>query len=600
MSLDILPPSGGESGDSPIRQGMEKLKKEFHVLRGLERVISSFSFSGKLLLGALAFSTIVSAFAVILQINAETLVEVPARGGAHSEGVVGTPRFINPLLSFTEADRDLTALVYSGLLRNDPDGGLIPDLAESYSVSPDGKVYTVLLRDDATFHDGEAVTADDISFTVAKAQEPSIKSPRRANWEGVSVLKVSDREVRFTLRQPYAPFLENLTMGILPEHLWRSVENEQFPFSELNIEPVGSGPYTISSIERDSSRVPKSYTLRSFDDFALGEAHIRTFRLIFFRNESDLVEAYVRGDVDAVNSISPENIARMDGIGTLYESPLMRIFAVFFNQSQRDVFANKEVRAALEAAVDRDALITEALGGYGSAITGPLPPARIATAADSFPGSERITAAAEILERAGWKKNAESIYEKKVKKVTHTLSFSLATSNTGELKSAAEYLKSAWESLGARVELKIFEIGDLNQNVIRPRKFDSLLFGEIVGRELDLFAFWHSTQRNDPGLNVATYVNSAGDRLLEEARRATDASVRAQKFDAFVAEIQKDIPAVFLYTPSLLFATRDDVSGVRLGALSGASERFLNVHEWYTERDLVWSLFAKERAGANP
>ncbi|MCH7975051.1 MAG: ABC transporter substrate-binding protein, partial [Bacteroidetes bacterium] len=116
--------------------------------------------------------------------------------------------------------RDLTALVYSGLLKATPDGGLVPDLAKSYTISNDGLNYTFVLRDDITFHDGEPITIDDILFTIEKTQDPTLKSPKRANWDGVAVTKINGQKIQFILRQPYAPFLENTTLGILPRHLW--------------------------------------------------------------------------------------------------------------------------------------------------------------------------------------------------------------------------------------------------------------------------------------------------------------------------------------------------------------------------------------------
>src|SRR3990167_4613872 len=221
-----------------------------------------------MLFGLFAGLLTASALALVAQANNFFLVEVPRASGALTEGIIGTPRFINPLLAISDADRDVTALVYSGLLRATPEGGYVPDMAESYDVSPDGKTYTFILRDGLTFHDGSAVGVDDIVYTVGKAQDPALKSPVRANWEGVVAEQVDARTVRFTLRKAYAPFIENLTLGILPKARWGVVTDEEFPFSELNQEPVGSGPYRLGSASRSSSGILSTYTLRSFGDYA--------------------------------------------------------------------------------------------------------------------------------------------------------------------------------------------------------------------------------------------------------------------------------------------------------------------------------------------
>ena len=160
---------------------------------------------------------------MLLKVNQYFIVEVPSSGGIYKEGIVGTPRFINPVLSISDADRDLTSLVYSGLMRQHTDDTLIPDLAETVEISEDGLSYFFKIRDDAVFHDGEPVTSEDIIFTILTTQNPIIKSPKRANWDGITIEKIDDKNLTFHLQQPYAPFLNNTTLGILPKHIWQGV-----------------------------------------------------------------------------------------------------------------------------------------------------------------------------------------------------------------------------------------------------------------------------------------------------------------------------------------------------------------------------------------
>ncbi|MFA6273443.1 MAG: hypothetical protein WC673_03075 [Candidatus Paceibacterota bacterium] len=136
-----------------------------------------------------------------------------------------------------------------------------------------------------------------------------------------------------------------------------------------------------------------------------------------------------------------------------------------------------------------------------------------------------------------------------------------------------------------------FEPGELNQTVIRPRKYDALLFGEIIGRDPDLFAFWHSSQRNDPGLNVALYANIKADKFLEEARTIADQGARLEKLVAFSEEIKKDIPAIFLYSPDFMYVLPEKIKGFAFGRLTIPSDRFANINQWYVETDKVWGFF---------
>ena len=205
---------------------------------------------------------------------------------------------------------------------------------------------------------------------------------------------------------------------------------------------------------------------------------------------------------------------------------------------------------------------------------------------------ERLQAAEKILIDAGWKKNESGIFEKKEKSQTTRLSFSISTGDVKELKETAMLLQKQWLALGAFVEVKIFEIGDLNQNIIRARKYDSLLFGEIIGREMDLYPFWHSSQRNDPGLNIAMYTNLKADKALENMRVTTDLAKQKSYFEQLATEIKKDIPAVFTYSPYFIYLIPEKVKNVSLGTLNTASDRFNNIHKWHIETNFVWKIFA--------
>lgn len=578
------------------------LKRQFSIPKSekIITIVKAFSPAEKALFFFFAIILIGSTAVMLSKINQFILVEIPLKGGALTEGVIGSPRFINPLLATTDADRDIVSLVYSGLLKATPDGILTEDVAEKYSISPDGLEYHFTIKEDVFFHDGARITADDIIFTINMAQNPTLKSPKRANWDGVFIEKINDREIKFLLKQPYAPFLENTTLGILPKHIWENIEVEQFSFSQFNIEPIGSGPYKIKKMKKDSSGIPRLYELTAFNKYALGEPNILNIKIVFYSNEEKLIDGYNDGKIDSINSISPHRIEGLNRKGVVIErSPLPRIFAVFFNQNQAPILANIEVRAALNAALDKERIVSEVLSGYGTTIDGPIPP-DILTQKKSDIKSEDVEEltgkekAKDILERNGWEFNEKkNVWEKTVKKETQELRFSLSTSNAPELKTVAEIIVDEWKSIGIQAELKIFETGDLNQNVIRPRKYDSLLFGEIIGRGLDLFAFWHSSQRNDPGLNIALYANIDADKLLEDARTNSDRETREEEYKQFEDEVINDMPAVFIYSPDFIYIVPDKIKGLKLGSVTTPGERFLNIHEWYIKTDKVWNFFAK-------
>ena len=243
-------------------------------LKRMDLLLRTFSPAERLLLYILSIALGVSAFVLLANVNQAVSTEVPTRGGSLTEGAVGTPRFINPLLAVSQTDQDLTTLVYSGLLRAGSGGDYLPDLAESVDISNNGTIYTFHMRKNLTFHDGTPLTSADVLFTVQSAQNPDIKSPRRADWEGVAVAAPDEHTVVFTLPHAYAPFRENATLGILPKHLWENVKPDEFPFSTLNTHPVGSGPYAVKNATLDTTGAPAIYTLAAFLHFALGEPNI--------------------------------------------------------------------------------------------------------------------------------------------------------------------------------------------------------------------------------------------------------------------------------------------------------------------------------------
>ncbi len=578
-----------------------------------KEIVRSFSASGRALFYLLALLIIGSSLSLLFIINEGLKVDVPVRGGSYSEGVIGTPRFINPILAISDVDQDLVALTYAGLLKESPDNTMVPDMAEGYDVSQDGKTYTVHIDRTARFQDGTPVTADDVVFTINKALDPAIKSPRRADWEGVQVSEIDPYTVQFTLAKPYAPFVDNLSMGILPKHLWQNVSAEEFPFSELNTTPVGSGPYQVTSVSRTSSGIPSSYTLTAFANYTLGAPYITTFTLRFYQNESLLVSALQHGDVEAGSAISPASLSDLHGLSGSHaiSIPLNRVFGVFFNQNQSTVLRDKTVRQALSTAIDRSALVAQVLGNYGSPLTGPIPPSLLGQTGITQDGSnaaaapaqsdasttDPIAAARTLLINAGWKPGPDGVLQKSVNngKFTQTvrLAFSLATGNVDELTSAAQFVKDAWTRMGADVTVNVYDQGDLSENVIRPRKYDALLFGEIVGRGLDLYAFWHSSERNDPGLNIAMYANPTVDALLEKLRAADDDSSRQSILSSIATQINNDQPAVFLYSPDFVYVTPDTMKGMSFGIIEDPSDRFATVARWYNQTDSVWKVFAR-------
>ena len=580
------------------------IKQKSSIATRVAAGISRLTKTERVFLGVLLILFLSSVLALAWQVNIGSMVEVPVAGGSLREGLIGAPRFINPLLAETNTDRDLVALVYSGLLRVGTDGDLLPDLAQSYTVSEDGKEYNFILKSGLTWHDGEPLTVDDIVFTVNQLKNPLIRSPLRINWDGVEVSKVSSHEITFKLVQPYSLFLDSLTIGILPSHLWENVAPEAFHFSPYNVESIGSGPYKIAKQWQDKNNLPTAYEFVPFNNFALGRPKINKLFTNFYPSEELLVDAYENGMIDSLSSISPKRLAEFKTASTqILTEPLPRVFGVFFNQNQAEIFTDQKVREALDSVIDRDELVSRVFSNYAVAADRPLPnlaesEGEDTTAAETeAPTKDKQQLAEDTLTKQGWKKDEVSgTWKKKFNGVEKTLSFTLSTADTVELAETAEYLKEAWGKLGIPVEVAVSDASTLRQNKIRLRDYDTLLFGLIVGRKPDLYSFWHSSQRLDPGLNVAMYANITVDQLLDKVK--TTNPLEKEKIDEENRKaadiIAGETPAVFLYSPKFIYLLPNYIENAKLPPLNYPSERFASIYQWHVATEKVWSIFSEK------
>lgn len=590
--------------------------KEFRIPKkqNLKDAIASLSKKEFYIFATVLLVAFVSLIIILNKVNNKFLVAVPMDGGTINEGIIGMPTLVNPVLAISDADKDLVSLIYSGLVRRQPDGTYIADLAESYTISPDGLVYTFTIKKDALFHDGKKVTADDVVFTIDKIKDPTIKSPR-TGWNTVKVEKTDDLTVVFTLDKSYISFLDNLTIGILPMHIWKEKES-QFNISPFNIKAIGSGPYQIKSVVKNDDGIPQKYVLKSFSDFVLGSPHVKNLNIISYPNEKDLMQALSKKIVDQAGGISPENAQNIKENGYLINTASTpRIFGLFYNSTNNTIFKDPNVVKAFDYVLDRQEIVDSILYGYGTTTKNPIPETILKDESVKEMNLDNLQKADELLNKSGWVKGEDGFRKKggvtlvtktkKVGKKTVTeqvkvnngpitdLQFSITTLDNPEFKKSAEIIKKQLESIGVRVNTeKVYEIGPLNK-VIQNREYEALFFGQRINHESDLFLFWHSSQKNDPGLNISMYSNPKADKILEEIQKQININQRIDEYKKFTEEFNKDIPALLIYSPKYLYVTKSGLNNINLNTLINPSDRFNSIYDWYAKEDRVWKIFTK-------
>lgn len=506
---------------------------------------------------------------------------IPKKGGEYIEGVVGQPLYINPLLSQTsEADSDLAELIYSGLFKYDSKGELKNDLAEGYEVSEDQKTYTVHLRKNLFWHDGQPLTAEDVIFTISVLQDPAYKSPLRQNWQEVDVSQIDEYTIDFGIRSPYFGFLSNLTVGILPKHIWGNIAPEKFSLADYNLRPIGSGPYKFVDFQKSSSGEILSYNLKAFDKYYEGEPYITRIIFNFYPDEDTMVVAYNKKEIKGIQTIDPEKIETIKNkkstkINELYYP---RYFSVFFNQVKSVPLANKDVRKALAEAVNRKEIIDQILKGRGVQIFSQFLETMNENNSDINKREFNLEKAKEILDEAGWKiKDGETIREKN----GTNLQFKIYTADYPALVNTANILVKQWKEIGVDASVEALTITDLQQNYIRPREYEALLFGQVTSFDPDLYSYWHSSQKEDPGLNLGMLDDKDADSLLRDIRQELDEEKRVEKYKEFQKILSEEIPAVFLYSPYYLYPVSSEVKGMEVKNINFPFWRFADVNKWY-------------------
>jgi len=577
----------------------------FFSISRIVRTIESARTSDRWLLRVLLAGFVVTFVWFVLAINQVVSVPGVSAGGSFTEGILGTPRFANPVLALTRADQDVTALVYSGLMKIAPDGTLVPDAAESVVVSEDGSTYSITLREDVQFHDGVQLTARDVLFTIELAQNADLKSPFRGNWDRVIVEVVDSRSLLITLPEPYAPFIENFTLGILPAHIWRSIPIEQVPFSEFNTTPIGSGPYLVKQAEFSRTGTVAAYTLTKTPDH-YQKPLIEEIRLEFFENEVDITAALEQGTINATSYIPAEQLPTINTDRyNVVHSPLPRTFGLFLNQNRSVALRDAAVRKALETALDRQAIIDVALNGSGipsaESIVSSTTTVELTDGltSDTASTTDRIDTARTILQDGDWMQTAIGTWEKEIDDSTVPLTVTIRTANNPTLEATLIAVTESWQELGVTVLSEQYEQTDLVQSVIRPRDFAVLLFGLDVSRSEDLFPFWHSSQQNDPGLNITQYANLTVDDYLETARLSQDPVQRTAATKNAMAIIVAERPAIFLFQPANVYVIDSRIQTAAMTNIGRPADRFANVATWNTATNDLWPIFQRNNPEAN-
>ncbi|MBV7337818.1 peptide ABC transporter substrate-binding protein [Chloroflexi bacterium TSY] len=506
-------------------------------------------------------------------------VVVPDRGGVFREGVAGNPRYLSPLRcqGDNEVDQDLCSLLFRGLTRIDKHGRVVPDLAESWTVT-DNVIYTFHLKPDLFWHDGQPITIDDVIFTISVLQDPDVYSlPSLASlWRAIGVEKIDDLRVRFTLSEPFTPFLDYTAIGLLPRHVWGNTPAAELANGSLDAIPVSNGPLRVAKLAADHIRLePNPF-------YAQNTPFISALELHFYPDHPSLFAAYVAGEIDGLSTILPSDLpaAKARNDLQLFSTVVPEYTHIIFNLQNPNLpfFQDVKVRQALYYGIDRERLIAEVVGGQGIIAHSLIRPENWAYNSSILEYPYDPGKAWQLLDEAGWiDTDGDGIRDKNGR----ALEFQLVTNDNITWQVLVERIALEWEALGVRAVPTQATMQGLVSDLLTPRRYDAALISWEAPGDPDPYPLWHSTQAEGGGQNYSGWSNEEADQVMQEARAIADPAERMKFYWRFQEIFAEQAPAILLYHPVYTYGVSDRIQNVQIGSLNQSFERFTNFVDWY-------------------
>lgn len=519
----------------------------------------------------------------------------PTTGGIYREGLVGEIQRLNPLLSwYNDVDKDVCSLLFSGLVKNDTRGNPQRDLAVDWGISYDGMTYNVAINPDAKWHDGQPVTADDVIFTYELLRQGSGFIPEDLInfWNSVQINPVDSKTVQFVLEEAFAPFLDYLTVGILPRHIYGGMSFSEMVDSKINIQPIGSGPFRLKELVQDNG-VITGVTIENNPAYHGKKAYLDEIQFTYYSDSGQAFQAYQLGLIDGISYVSGDVLTRVlsDEALSLYSARRPVMSMVFFNLDNRNVefLQSKQVRNALMTGLNRERIVSRIMNGQAIISNSPILYGNWAYTTEVAVPQFNTEKAIELLVKEGYilASEQEKVRTKEVTSVNGTterkaLSFTLVYPDDDLHRQVAEQIQRDWGNINILVNLEAVNYDDLVNHVLPDREYEAALvdLNLSVIPDPDPYPFWDQTQISS-GQNYTQWNNRTVSQYLETARVETDRAERARLYKNFQILFMEELPALPLYTPVYNYPVSQKVSGVSIGPIYTPSDRFLNVTDWY-------------------
>jgi peptide/nickel transport system substrate-binding protein len=515
------------------------------------------------------------------QTSVDCAITTVSSSGRLREGIVGLPQYINPLLSDRNpVDQQLVDLIFDGLVRYDQSGVPVPALADTWSFSEDNTTITFTLDTRKSWHDGQPVTSEDVAFSYSLLQNDSfpVDAALRSFWQAVSIDVVDETQISFTLPQPFTPFLQAVTRGILPSHVLGDVPVSDLVDHEFNQAPIGTGPFFVEpgTDWRDDGHLE----LHPYPNHWREGTRLEAIEFRFYEDASALKEAYLNSEIDAITVIPA---AEINVIGSLpglrlYTSPKEKVSEIIFNMtdSANAAFKSAPVRKALAYGLDRDALSDQILVGQSVPLEGPFLPSSFAYNPSLLTDyTYQPEQAASLLDSEGWLMAENSTGRVKD---GERLTLRLLSSNEAVQTQIAQTIASQWANMGVSVDVETVSLVNFPDTLLE-REYDVALLDISPLNDPDLYDFW-SQEAIIRGQNYGGWNNRRASEALEFGRRLPTTDERRPFYEAFLKYFDADLPALTLFQYVESYGIRGDVLGVSIGPVNQPRDRYQDFDQW--------------------
>lgn len=571
-----------------LKREFVKPFKKFH--KNVDKLIvkkwKKFSSARRFILGwtSLVLLLLGSLVGQIIAQQRTVMVEVPVEGGRYTEGVTGEFDNLNPLYAIDGADAAASRLVFSSLLEYSADGRLVGDVAEEWSGNEGGDTFTVQLREDVYWHDGEQLTAEDVVFTVESMKDPNAGSPLENTWEAVEVEAPDEFTVTFTLPNTFAPFPHLLRFGIVPEHILGEQSASQLRVAAFNIEPVGSGPFTFTDLDEEEGRL----LLSQFDDYYGETPKIRRFELRTYEDEAQLADAFENGNIDGYGSTQPQ--LSVGEAHNRMNSELAVGTYLMFNTS-RNLLSDATMRQALTQSLDVPA-IRNVSDQELPTLSGMFLDEQLEFGSRQQQLGFKPEAADNTFDENGWKRSGG---EDSRQKNGDQLSLTLAYPDVAPFNQEAITITEQWEARGVTVTPQPVSPDEFQVDTALQHDYDAAIVSISNGLDPDVYVFWHSSFARDGGLNFSRISDDDLDNHLEAGRTRIDSQLRREKYKSAAERWRTLAPAVALHQNKYHYVQRSRINGYEAEILSQAKDRFNSVESWTARTEYVSHRELSER-----